>query len=87
MKNLVKIIEASHLTPYTPEYISLRVRQGAIKGRKIGRIWFVTLSSLRIYLVQQLQKTTIKKIKLERSLIKLQNKNEPLPTQQQNNLH
>lgn len=42
--------EASALTGYHPDYISYLIRNGKIKGSKIGRNWFVSKTELQGYL-------------------------------------
>jgi hypothetical protein len=49
MPNLVLIAEAVEHSSYTARHISLLLRQGRIKGRKVGRIWLVDLGDLKRY--------------------------------------
>ena len=49
MPNLVLIKEAAEQSSYTARHISLLLRQGHIKGRKVGRIWLVDLDDLQRY--------------------------------------
>lgn len=47
MPDLVLIAEAVQETGYTPRHIALLLRQGAIQGKKVGRIWLVDLDDLK----------------------------------------
>lgn len=49
MPDLVLIAEAAEESRYTPQHISLLLREGRIKGRKVGRIWLVDLDDLKRY--------------------------------------
>ncbi|RIK26328.1 MAG: hypothetical protein DCC55_40045 [Chloroflexi bacterium] len=49
MPNLVLIAEAVEQSSYTARHISLLLRQGRIKGKKVGRIWLVDLDDLKRY--------------------------------------
>ena len=49
MANLVLIAEAVEQSSYTPRHISLLLRNGAIQGKKVGRIWLVDLDDLKRY--------------------------------------
>lgn len=40
-KGFMPLSEASKRTGYTPEHLNLLCRQGKLKGKKIGRNWFV----------------------------------------------
>jgi len=37
---LLSDVEKQGLTPYTADYLSLRIRQGKLKGEKFGRSWY-----------------------------------------------
>ena len=49
MADLVLIAESVEESNYTVQHISLLLRKGLIKGRKVGRIWLVDLDDLRRY--------------------------------------
>jgi hypothetical protein len=49
MPNLVLIAEAVEHSSYTARHISLLLRQGRIKGKKIGGTWLVDLDDLKRY--------------------------------------
>ena len=49
MPNLVLIAEAVEQSGYTARHISLLLRQGKVKGRKVGRIWLIDLDDLKRY--------------------------------------
>ena len=49
MPNLVLIAEAVKESGYTPQHISLLLRQGRIKGKKVGGTWLVDLDDLKRY--------------------------------------
>lgn len=49
MANLVLIAQAAQEVDYTPEHISLLLRQGTVKGQKIGGVWLVDLDDLKRY--------------------------------------
>ncbi len=49
MPNLVLIAEAVGHSSYTRQHISLLLRQGIIKGKKIGGTWLVDLDDLKRY--------------------------------------
>lgn len=46
-------IQASELTGYSPDHISLMLRKGKLQGTKKGRDWFVQAASLYDYLKQK----------------------------------
>lgn len=48
-EELVKISDVAKETPYTAEYLSLRARQGKLKSKKIGNIWYTTRSYINEY--------------------------------------
>ena len=49
MPNFVLIGEAVEHSSYTVQHISLLLREGRVKGRKVGRIWLVDLDDLKRY--------------------------------------
>ena len=49
MPNYVLIAEAAEQSSYTPQHISLLLRQGKVKGKKIGGTWLVDWDDLRRY--------------------------------------
>ena len=50
--NYLSLAEASKLTPYSQEYLSLRARQGKLQAKKIGRDWMTTNDWLDEYLAK-----------------------------------
>jgi hypothetical protein len=49
MGELVLVTVAAQKTGYSTPHITLLLRQGKIKGEKVGGIWLVDLDSLRDY--------------------------------------
>ncbi len=49
MPNLVLIAQAVGESAYTPQHISLLLREGRVQGKKVGRIWLVDLDDLKRY--------------------------------------
>jgi len=49
MPNFVLIGEAIQHSSYTVQHISLLLREGRVRGRKVGRIWLVDLDDLKRY--------------------------------------
>ena len=49
MPNYVLIAEAAESSSYTPQHISLLLRQGRVKGKKVGGTWLVDLDDLKRY--------------------------------------
>jgi excisionase family DNA binding protein len=47
---LISVKEASKMTPYSPDYLSLLIRKGRLQGYKIGKNWHTTESAVRAYL-------------------------------------
>jgi len=47
---LLPLSEAAKQTPYTPEYLSLLARKGAIAATKIGKNWHITPKALTEYM-------------------------------------
>jgi len=45
----LSLSEASKMTPYSQEYLSLLARRGVIPGTKIGKNWHITPSALEAY--------------------------------------
>ncbi len=56
---LLSLAEASKLTPYSPEYLSLLARRGLIGAVKVGRNWQVSQNALEEY-SSKLSKTKVK---------------------------
>ena len=48
----ISLHEASKLTDYSQEYISLLCRKGKIKGEKLGRNWFTTKEWINDYVAR-----------------------------------
>lgn len=53
---ILTLAEASKLTPYSQEYLSLLARKGAIGAFKRGRIWVITKRDLDRYLKSRRKK-------------------------------
>ena len=55
---LLSLAEASKLTPYSQEYLSLLARKGAIGAVKVGRNWKISQNAIEEYLskIKRLQK-------------------------------
>ena len=51
-KIYISLIEASKLSPYSQEYLSLRARQGKLRAVKVGRNWMTTKEWLNDYVSQ-----------------------------------
>lgn len=49
MANLVLVAEAAKQSTYKPNHIRHLLREGFVKGQKIGGTWLVDLDSLKIY--------------------------------------
>jgi hypothetical protein len=49
MANLVLIAQAVEESSYTPEHISLLLRQGKVAGQKVGGVWLVDSDDLKRY--------------------------------------
>lgn len=47
---LISVKEASKMTPYSPDYLSLLIRKGRLEGYKKGKNWHTTESAVRAYL-------------------------------------
>lgn len=47
---LISVKEASKMTPYSPDYLSLLIRKGRLEGHKIGKNWHTTEGAVRAYL-------------------------------------
>jgi Fic family protein len=54
----LSLAEASKLTPYSQEYLSLLARRGAIAATKIGKNWHVTPKALNEYMSKVRSKRT-----------------------------
>ena len=46
----MRLAELAKLTPYSPEYLSLLMRQGKIAAKKIGKVWHATLEAVQDYI-------------------------------------
>ena len=46
----LRLVKLAKLTPYSPEYLSLLMRQGKIAAKKIGKVWFATLEAVQEYI-------------------------------------
>ena len=53
--DLILVSRIARATPYSPEYLSLLVRKGRIKGEKVGRNWHVSQAALVSYLLERTQ--------------------------------
>lgn len=49
MANLVLIAQVAEESSYTPEHISLLLRQGKVAGQKVGGVWLVDSDDLKRY--------------------------------------
>ncbi|MEK7165157.1 MAG: hypothetical protein AAB779_04370, partial [Patescibacteria group bacterium] len=49
-KQYIPLSEAAPLTPYSAAYLKLRILQGKLKGKKIGRNWYTTEGAINEYL-------------------------------------
>ena len=58
-KQYLSLARASEGTPYSQEYLSLLVRKGRIKAKKIGRNWYTTTLEVAAY--QERQKMNLLK--------------------------
>src|SRR3989344_821503 len=52
LKQLVSLSDIAPRTPYSAEYLRLRILQGKLKGEKIGRNWYTQESWINEYLGQ-----------------------------------
>jgi len=46
----MRLAELAKITPYSPEYLSLLIRQGKIAAQKKGKVWFATKESVQQYI-------------------------------------
>ncbi len=53
LKNPISLKEAASLSGYHSDYISFLIREGKIRGEKIGRNWFTTRDEIKKYLHTQ----------------------------------
>ena len=70
--DLMLLSEASEkLTDYSSEYLSLRVRQGKLKGEKLGRNWYTKKQWIQIKINQHLAYVgkNVKKCKNKSNLV------------------
>ncbi len=51
--DLLSIVEAAKLTPYSADYLSLLARQGRLPAIKIARNWLTTRKAIFSYLQEQ----------------------------------
>ncbi|MFH1582546.1 MAG: hypothetical protein ABIA08_02210, partial [bacterium] len=49
----INLSEASKISPYSQEYISLLARKGKLSAQKFGRNWFTTKEAINNYLIDQ----------------------------------
>ena len=49
MANLILIAEAAEQSTYSTNHIGLLLRQGKVKGKKVGGTWLVDIDDLQIY--------------------------------------
>lgn len=49
-EKLISMAEASKITPYEQDYLSLMARRGMIRAEKIGKKWYTKVSWLNEYL-------------------------------------
>ncbi|MEK7501137.1 MAG: helix-turn-helix domain-containing protein, partial [Patescibacteria group bacterium] len=53
--DLILVSRIARATPYSPEYLSLLVRKGRIRGEKVGRNWHISQTDLAAYLNERVQ--------------------------------
>lgn len=51
-KKFLSLAEASRLTPYSQEYLSLLARRGLIAATKIGKDWYITQEAIKEYMAK-----------------------------------
>jgi hypothetical protein len=49
----ILISDITKRTPYSSEYLSLLVRKNRIKGKKFGRLWYISKTDLKRYMNDQ----------------------------------
>src|SRR3989344_4063054 len=52
LKQLVSLSDIAPRTPYSAEYLRLRILQGKLKGEKVGRNWYTQEAWINEYLGQ-----------------------------------
>ena len=63
-KGFLSLKQASHISGYHPDYLSLLIRKGKLEGKMIGREWFTTAEALESY--SQVKKTSLVTISFQR---------------------
>ena len=58
-EGFLSVSEIAKLSPYSSSYLSLRIRQGKLKGEKIGRNWFTKREWLNHYIIKHGEKEEI----------------------------
>jgi len=63
-ENYLSMKQASKITPYEQDYLSLLARRGELKAKKIGRNWFTRVEWLNAYISEKKPNQIIKEKKV-----------------------
>ena len=50
LADLITLREASKISGYNPDYLGFLIREGKLRGKKVGRNWLTTREDVRYYL-------------------------------------
>lgn len=53
LKKIINLNEAAKMSGYTPDYLGYLIRQGEMKGRKVGRSWVTTEEEVNNYIFKK----------------------------------
>ncbi|MEK7585873.1 MAG: hypothetical protein AAB477_01405 [Patescibacteria group bacterium] len=53
LKKIINLNQAAKISGYTQDYLGYLIRQGDIKGKKVGRSWVTTEEEVQNYLFKQ----------------------------------
>ncbi|MDP3093694.1 MAG: hypothetical protein Q8N16_02925 [bacterium] len=63
-KGFLSLKQASHISGYHPDYLGLLIRKGKLKGKMVGRDWFIANQALENYF--HLKKISLPAVRLRR---------------------
>jgi len=72
-EGFLSVADIAKFSPYSSSYISLRIRQGKLKGEKIGRNWFTKKEWLDEYIEKHGEKVQSTKFKVQNEEGKVSN--------------
>ncbi len=61
LADLITLREASKISGYNPDYLGFLIREGQLRGKKVGRNWLTTREDIKYYLQNQTVRQEVSK--------------------------